>query len=300
MSARSVPHPQERTWRAGWWALLVAALVLQAAARRALDPREAAPGESSPLLFISSGATLRHMSLGYEGLLADVYWTRAVQYYGRQRLAGQSHFELLGPLLRITTTLDPHLIAAYRFGAIFLAERPPAGAGHPQEALQLLRKGAVANPEYWRLWEDMGFIYYWDLHDYASAARTFRIGSERPGAALWMKTLAAAVAAKGGELRTSQALWFQIYRTAENDSIRKSAIDHLAALKAVEDLQALDHALFVYKSKEGRTAASLNTLVAAGFLRGIPLDPSGRPYVIGPGGKAALASGSRVDLRLVQ
>src|SRR5579885_3279423 len=155
------------------------------------------------------------------GLLwATLVAALAAQYYGRERLSGHPRFDLLGPLLRITTTLDPHLIIAYRFGAVFLAEQPPGGAGQPAEALQLLRRGIVANPQYWRLWQDLGFIYYWDLHDYRAAARVFRAGSERPGAEIWMKTLAAAVAAKGGDLRTSQVLWAQIYRATEDETVR--------------------------------------------------------------------------------
>lgn len=289
-----------RAWRARWWAVLAAALALQAAARYAIAPRQGAARADASPLFISSGRTLRRVSMGYSGLLADFYWTRAVQYYGRQRLAGRSHFESLGPLLRVTTTLDPHLIAAYRFGAIFLAEKPPSGAGRPQEALRLLRQGVVANPGYWRFWEDMGFIYYWDLHDYPAAARSFGIGSQRPGAAVWMKTLAASVSAKGGDLRTSRLLWIEVYRSAQTNSIRASALDHLAALKAAEDLRALDQALFVYKSKEGRAARSLNQLVAAGILPGLPVDPSGVQYVIGSNGEAALGRGSRVKPWLLQ
>ena len=108
---------------------------------------------------------MRQLSLGYEGLLADIYWTRVVQYFGGKRVAHSTEFKLLGPLLQITTDLDPHLLIAYRFGSIFLADKPPRGAGEPLEALALLHRGVVANPDYWRLWEDVGFVYYWDLKD---------------------------------------------------------------------------------------------------------------------------------------
>src|SRR5579863_815689 len=60
------------------------------------------------VLYISSPTLLRRMSLGYEGLLADIYWTRAVQYFGREHFLGGKNYELLAPLLEITTALDPH------------------------------------------------------------------------------------------------------------------------------------------------------------------------------------------------
>ena len=65
------------------------------------------------VLYISSPKALKRLSLGYDGLLADIYWTRAVQYFGTKHHEGARRFDLLAPLLEITTTLDPHLLVAY-------------------------------------------------------------------------------------------------------------------------------------------------------------------------------------------
>jgi len=260
----------------------------------------AARTQREELMFLPSEARLARVSGGYSGLLAAIYWTRAVQYYGRHRLAHAKEFALLGTLLDIATNLDPHLVIAYRFGSLFLAGKPPEGAGDPQRAIYLLERGIVNNPDYWRMWEDLGFIYYWDMKDYAHAAKAFQTGSERPGALPWMRVLAASVAAKGGEIRTSRILWTEIARTAGNDSIRHSADLHLAALDTQEALGKLDSLLAVYRQREGHDAHSLQDLVAAGYLRGIPLDPSGEPFVVGPDGHAALSPLTRIDLSLVQ
>ncbi len=252
------------------------------------------------LIFLPSETMLSRLSGGYSGLLADIYWTRVVQYFGRHRLAHAKEYTLLGTLLDITTGLDPHLLIAYRFGSLFLAGKPPEGAGDPKRAIYLLERGIVANPDYWRLWEDLGFIYYWDMKDYAHAARAFLTGSERPGALPWMRVLAASVAAQGGEIQTSRILWSEIARSAGNDAIQHSAEIHLAALDAQEAMGKLDGLLASYKQKEGHEARSMQDLVAAGYLRGIPLDPSGEPFVVGAGGRAALGPKTRIDLGLVQ
>jgi hypothetical protein len=282
------------------WVLLGASFLALVPLQRGIDRELAAQGNIAEVLYVPSGRILQRLSLGHEGLLADIYWTRVVQYFGRKRLGHATRFELLGPLLRITTDLDPQLVIAYRFGAIFLAEKAPGGAGQPREALHLLRRGIVANPDYWRLWQDLGFIYYWDLKDYASAARAFQTGSERPGAAMWMKAMAATVAAAGGQIRTSRLLWSEIYRQAENDSIRRSAQEHLLALQAQEEMEQLNRLLGQYRGREGRQAQRLAELVAAGFLPGLPRDPSGAPYRVGSDGRAALGPESKVDLRLLQ
>lgn len=281
--------------------ILVAALLGLYPLRRSMDQQFGLGyGQHEDLIFLPSEARLARLSGGYSGLLAAIYWTRTVQYYGRHRLSHAREFPLLGPLLDITTSLDPHLLIVYRFGSVFLAEKPPEGAGDPQRAIHLLERGIVANPDYWRLWEDLGFVYYWDMKDYARAGRAFQTGSKRPGALPWMRVLAASVAAEGGEIQSSRFLWMEIARTAENDSIRQSAEIHLAALDALAALQQLDGLLTLYKQKSGQEARSLQALVTAGYLRGIPLDPSGEPFIVGPDGRAALGPKSRIDLSLVQ
>lgn len=294
--------PELHATRSACWGLLVLGFLALFAVQRQIDRETDVYAKINEVLYVRSGTTLRSLCLGNEGLLADIYWTRAVQYFGRGLMegAGEKKFELLAPLLRITTDLDPQLIIAYRFGAIFLMARRPVGAGDPQGALQLIRRGIVANPREWRLWQDLGFVYYWELHDYKSASKMFAIGSRQPGADFWMKALAGTVAAKGGDLQTSRFLWSEIYRHAESDAVRRTAEVHLASLKARLDMDKLDELLEAYRTKTGHAAHSIHDLISGGFLIGVPEDPSGVPYVIGPDGHATLGERSQVDLHYLQ
>ncbi|MGH9350714.1 MAG: hypothetical protein ACRD2G_00895, partial [Terriglobia bacterium] len=81
-----------RVGRVALWVLLIAALALQAALRNEMSGATLLAGENPATLYVSSGVSLRRLSLGYEGLLADIYWTRAIQYFGTSRLSGQSQF----------------------------------------------------------------------------------------------------------------------------------------------------------------------------------------------------------------
>lgn len=300
MTDASLVRTRSLVSRRLWWAILIGGILTLWPVRQGVDRGGGVYGQVKDVLYMPSGRFLHTFCLGHEGLGADIYWTRVVQYFGRRRLAQDAQFELLGPLLRITTDLDPHLIIAYRFGSIFLAEKAPGGAGQPEQALNLLRRGIAANPDYWRLWEDLGFIYYWDLKDYASAARAFAVGNERPGAMVWMKAMAASIAAKGGEAQTSRLLWSEIYRNAESEQIRKSAIEHLAALETQDQLQKLDNSLAQYRLREGHMASSFQELIAARWFSNIPKDPSGAPYVVGRDGRATLSRQSKIDMRLLQ
>jgi tetratricopeptide (TPR) repeat protein len=283
------------------WGLLILGFVALFGVQRLIDSELGIYAKISEVLYIPTGKTLRLLSLGNEGLLADIYWTRAVQYFGRGQMEGAGkRYELLAPLLQITTDLDPHLIVAYRFGAVFLMENPPVGAGQPGAALQLIRRGIVANPDYWRLWQDLGFVYYWKLKDYKTAATIFKAGSERPGAEFWLKALAGTVAARGGDVQTSRFLWSEIYRHADSDAVRRTAEVHLALLEAMDQMEKLNGVLALYRTKEGHQAASFNELLASGLLRALPKDPSGAPYVIGADGKAQLGPDSALKILLVQ
>ena len=245
-------------------------------------------------LILRSPRLLHALCLGYESFVADIYWTRVVQYYGGKRRDEDSNFVLLASLLDIATELDPHLIVAYKFGGIFLAQKAPQGAARPDLAVKLLYRGIAENPDEWRLWADVGFIYYWDMHDYKKAAEAYLEGSRHPGAAIWMKPMAAQLAAEGGSRQVSVFLWSEIYRTATNELIRKNAVGHLQALKAEDDTEHLDNVIADFKDRFGRLPNSMNELVSVGLLPAVPVDPAGFPYVLGGGGKAVLNPGSPV------
>jgi tetratricopeptide (TPR) repeat protein len=253
-----------------------------------IDAERASLSEERDDVLLRSGKLMKWMSLEYAPLLADIYWTRVVQFYGNKHVRGNANMEQLWPLLDITTTLDPNLLIAYRFGAMFLSQHAPSGAGRPDLAVQLIQRGIQANPEYWRLYEDLGFVYYFDLKDYQKASEAFLEGSKKPNAQLWMKVMAAKVAAEGESFTTSVFLWKDIYDTATDPMIKKNAQLHLQLLKAKEDCIQLDLLADQYEKKFGRRPTRMSELVQAGLLPGIPGDPLGFAYIFGENGKAEL------------
>ena len=232
------------------------------------------------VLFVSSPRVLKRLSLGYDGLLADVYWTRAVQYFGGRRAQGISRYALLAPLLEITTTLDPHLLVAYQFGGNFLAPAPPYGAGMPDRAIALMNFGIQNNPDDWHLPYQLGFIYYMDLKDYKRAAEAFDGGSHVPNAHPFLKILAANMAQHAGDIQMSRTLWTTTYQSTQDKQIRANAIAHLRALRVDEDVARIENAVTLYGQKDGKLPASMTVLVSSGLLQGTMVDPDGAPYVL--------------------
>ena|SRR3984957_2635763 len=237
------------------------------------------------VLYISSPRALKRLSLGYDGLLADIYWTRAVQYFGSKHFAGSHHYDLLAPLLEITTALDPHLIVAYEFGANFLAPQPPNGAGQPQRAVELSEFGIRNNPDEWRLYYDLGFIYYMELKDYKDAADAFARGARVSNAHPFLGVMAAQMAQHSGELRMAQMMWSTTYQSAQDRNVRANAATHLRALQVEEDVTSLENLVAAYRKKTGRLPPSFSDLQAAGLVREVPVDPLGHPYKLTADGR---------------
>jgi tetratricopeptide (TPR) repeat protein len=256
--------------------------------QHSIDKERAALSEERDDMLLRSGKLMKLISLEYAPLMADIYWTRVVQFYGNKHVRGNANMELLWPLLDITTTLDPNLLIAYRFGGMFLSQRAPSGAGRPDLAVQLIQRGIRANPDYWRLYEDLGFIYYFDLKDYSKASEAFLEGSKKPEAQVWMKVMAAKIAAEGESFTTSVFLWKDIYDTTTDPMVKKNAELHLQLLKAKEDCRQIDALAGEYEKRFGRRPTRMSEMVQAGLLRAIPGDPLGFAYIFGENGKAEL------------
>lgn len=258
--------------------LLAAAVAIQAVRDRAYPATQ----QSRQLLYIRSGTLLKQAALSYDALLADVYWIRAIQHFGGTRRSTDpaKRYDLLYPLLDITTTLDPAFNIAYRFGAIFLAEAYPGGAGRPDLAVRLLEKGIRARPDRWQYYQDAGFVYYWWVHDYQAAARWFTRAGEIPGAPWWLKSLAAVTLATGGDRSGARWLWQQLGQTADNEWLRSEAARRLQQLDALDAIDTLETAVRAFQRQAGRSPYSWTELVASGLIRATPVDPTGEPFLL--------------------
>jgi len=275
---------------------LVAALAL-VPVLKSVDARGGDTGPDPDLLYFSSPSVVKKMAMGYENLLADIYWLRTIQYFGRRNEADKREirFKNLPTFLDITTTLDPGLMDAYRMGYIFLGEDEPVGAGKPEEAIRLLDKGIEANPEEWRLRLDKGFVYYIYLDDFQSAGHVWLEAGRRPESPEWMSHLAVETLSKGGSIDIARALWKQQYDESTREDVRENARNKLMSLQVAEDLWTLEYLLEQYRSDAGNYPESLAEL--ASHISGkIPAaDPLGTPYEYDPdSGEVRLSELSKV------
>jgi hypothetical protein len=263
-----------------WLALLVLALAPVVPLSQArIEESLGAPTVQQQVLYLWSGGHVRRLFPGFESLAADVYWLRTVQYFGAERRFGrEKRFELLRPLVEITTDLDPRLEIAYRYGAFFLAEPAPEGAGRPREAVAVLEKGVRKNPGSWQLRQDLGFFHYLFLKDPERASEILLEAADVPGAAFWLRTLAADILQKGGERGAARRMWRQMYEQAEEGVLKQNARFRLLALDSADAADGLTAAVEQYARQHGRRPPQLEELRQAGLWTGPLKDAADVPF----------------------
>jgi tetratricopeptide (TPR) repeat protein len=239
-----------------------------------------------------SAATLKRASLGFNGLAADWYWMRSLQYVGGKIVKLPAHgqvdhlsqlnLKLLGPLLDATTTLDPQFMQPYQYAAVVLPDVDV------QEAIRIIKKGIVANPSEWRLHSHLGYIH-WQLKDFETARDAYDQGSRIPSAPAWMKAMTARMANDGGSRNTARAIYQQMYEDATDEKIKGMAAKRLEHLNALDQQDALRRLLVTYKTKTGRCPETwrsveplLRSLRVPVNASGAPMDPTGTPYRLVP------------------
>ena len=283
--------------RAGGIAMALAAFAVAIALQMGRDRAYSRDQlQNRAFLYVQSPAALRRIALSFDSLAADVYWIRALQHYGGDRLSadGRQRYQLLYPLLDLTTSLDPYFTIAYRFGAIFLSEGYPGGPGRPDQAIALLQKGIAAQPTAWEYYHDIAFVHYWQYRDTKAAAEWFRKAAVQPGAPEWLEPVAASMLIQGGDRASARFILQQILKSPQ-------AWVQRMARRSLVQLDALD-----FIDKELRRPIALNPpppgtpyswqwLIQRRVLPGYPTDPTGVPFEIDPvTGEVTVARGSEL------
>lgn len=290
---------------------LVAGLAVSASLSRWLDSHRTdhAKQFAESQLYLS-GPAAKRLTLAFNGLAADWYWMRSLQYVGRKIVDHQDKHEnqfvlsdlasldlrLLASLLDVATTLDPQFIPVYEYGAVILPEVSP------DQAIALLNKGIAANPSSWRLHQHLGYIY-WQRQEYAQASEIYAAGAQLPGAPAWMTAMSARLKADAGSRDAAREMYQRLGETSDDKTVKEMVIAHLMRLDSLDEREVITRALGEFRMRFGRCPTSwreLAPLARGARLRidpanATPVDPSGVPYRLTSDGCGVdLGEGSKV------
>lgn len=243
------------------------------------------------------GAKLKDYSLGFNGLIADWYWMQSLQYIGNKIANSKEQTinlgdlrplnpRLLYPLLDNATSLDPRYLAVYSYGAIVLP------AIDTDQAIKITEKGIANNPQEWRLYQHLGYIY-WRTKNYEKASEIYEKGSKIAGAPQFMQIMTAQMKTQGGSRETARAIYEQMLAEAQDTQTKDTAALYIMQIDSLDERDAVNSVLTEFKTKNNHCPNNWNEIFP--FLQTVKLpnnrdflidknnnlvDPSGKPYIL--------------------
>lgn len=238
-----------------WVSILILSIILFFVERKAV---EYLPGKSKEeLLYFPKKRFSTLISSGYENLWADFVWLKCIQYYGKHRSTDRE-FTYLYHILDVLTTIDPHFISAFIFGAFLLSH----DAREVENAIRLLKKGMWENPRIWQLPFVLGFIHYLYTKNYHEAARYFFLTARYPNSYPHASMLASYCMVKERRPEVGIKVWTSLYERTENKYMKEKCIQGI--------LKILNSLLKEYEEKEGKIPGNISELgVKIPSLKGV-------------------------------
>jgi hypothetical protein len=280
-----VPLSLRSVVRLGLAGIALATAVASQAAFRVAPPT----GDTAPL--VPDAKSARVASLGFEGLVADFFWLRAVQIVGNddpaalKRALGQ-----IGSLSELVVGLDPWVDHPYRFAALWISEDPD----QLDTANRILERGVAYHPTDWRDRFYLSFNHFFFRGDNAAAARELEPAVRLPNAPIFLSRLLARLRSTTEKDGLGVAAgYLEEIRNSTNDPFKRAelekALDEIATERAA---RFLDDARETYKRRAGRDIARVDDLVRGrdAVLPTLPAEPHGWEWELDPKTNAIVSS----------
>lgn len=174
--------------------------------------------------FLPDASALKLFSLGFDQLLADVYWLAFIQYIGDTAARQADRSEQAEKYLDLVTLLDPKFVQAYWFAAFVVGQEQQK----PDVAERIINRGIEFNQDNWYLPFIAGVNQYLYAHNEESAARFYRMAAKFPDAPKWLGRQADILQAKIPSLIKEVNTWNSIYTSSKDKLVRDRARERLA------------------------------------------------------------------------
>lgn len=226
----------------------------------------------------------------YQEFLAAFSLGQVIQYYGtltesRENIRKASlaiDYPAMSRAVHDALRLDPYNMDGYYFGQSILVW----DVGQYQLATELLEYGMQYRTWDWQLPFFAGFNKAYFLKDRAAAAPFYKLAGELSGSILFKK-LAGRYLQEAGETQMAIDYLQTLEQSAKTPAVKKSLQLRITAFKAV---LVVEQARDLYSEKLGRPPLSIDSLVAEGYLEGLPVDPYGGEFSLNKTGQVVTTS----------
>jgi tetratricopeptide (TPR) repeat protein len=183
-------------------------------------------------LYFPSGRALVESSVGFREVAADYLWFRFVQYFGSYA-KGHNDLRYFDLLIDAITRLDPQFVEAYHFASLVAWSEQ----GDFDKAIDLLKRGILANPGSAKLHFQVGFTYYVFFQDYRRSANWFEAAARCPDGGDREERFAAFARYRAGDDRVSLELWKEMANSTGSAQMRELAGKMVAKLERRLEVQ---------------------------------------------------------------
>jgi len=224
-------------------------------------------------MLLPKGEYLKPAVIGYEQLVGDIIWLRAIQVIGEKVVTPQG-YDWVYHALDIITTLDPKFAYAYELGGVTLS----ALGKRPDLSNMLLEKGGRENPGAWQIPFYIGFNNFFYLNDYEAAAEYMDKASKLPGHPAYLPKLAARLYVQAGNPDVALEFLNRMYHETRDENVRPVLEQRIKEVIIERDARLLEKAISKYKETYKVYPDHLSDLAKKSFVPEVPREPFGGYY----------------------
>lgn len=259
----------------------------------AADETRRAREVDNALLFVPDPAQLRAASSGYEEVVADLLWVRAVILFGERYDQDDSPQWLawMRRMVRTVNLLQPKWRTSFFYGMALLRVE-----GDIDGSNEVLRDAVVHFPNDPLFPFSLGMNAYLYENDPAAAAPWLEKAAALPGAPAWYAAAAAAMHRDAGSREAAIHYLQDVLATTENEAVRGTTLRQLRRLQADALEDSWRDLCLQFREEHGRPLSSPEELERyAG--RKLPENPRQDAWVVGHDGVVRSEGANRDRLR---
>ena len=227
---------------------------------------------------LPKGEYLKPAVLGYDQLVGDIIWLRAIQVIGEDTVTPKG-YDWLYHALDVVTTLDPKFAYAYQLGGVTLSVLGKV----PEKSNALLLKGMKENPDVWQIPFYIGFNNFFYLNDYKTAAEYMAKASGLPGHPEYLPKLAARLYVQAGNPDVALEFLSRMYKDTDDEKVKLALEQRIKEVIVEKDATFLEEAINRYKEAHKLYPENLEDLIRSGIIKEMPHEPFGGFYYLHQG-----------------
>lgn len=216
-------------------------------------------------LYLPRGEYVKLLALGYDVLLADFLWLRAIQAFGGHYMSDRNYAPVVN-LFDVITDLNPYFISAYLFGDTVIGEE----SGDYNKGLELIEKGMIKTGRTtYRLGYWGGYDCVWNLKDYQRGKYFYRMALKTKDKPDYLERLLIYIDEKMGNYHIAfEKRVEDLLRAIDNndDILKMISSNRLKDVIKQWHIAILREAAQKYKEKFGTDINDLNQLVENNLL----------------------------------